>query len=486
MGLCIAVLGQSVRADDKIDYDRDVRPILSSRCFQCHGPDDQARKAGLRLDRFESAIKELKSGDNAIVPGKPPQSELLERVTSTDDDELMPPPKNGTKLTAQQVEVFRRWIAQGAKYTIHWSYIKPERPTIPAVHDTAWPHNDLDRLVLANLEQQGLHPSAPADRYALIRRVSIDLTGLPPSIQEADAFAKDTRPDAYEKLVDRLLASPAYGERWAQVWLDLARYADSQGYANDPDRTIWRWRDWLIKALNDNKPYDQFVIEMLAGDMLPNATQEQTIATGFHRNTLVNTEGGVQPEEFRSAAIIDRVNTTMQTFMASTFNCCQCHNHKYDPFTQKEFFQLYAIFNNTEDGMRSDDAPTLQVPRYGVEAQAAALKPEFEANKAQMDKLTKSVDADRTEWEKTVDPKKLPPDIAQIFAIEPKMRKKAQKDKLTEYFRSQSPEWKAAEEQFKALQAKYTAMTTTTPVMKEIAPRESHIQLRAGELPVAW
>jgi hypothetical protein len=482
MALCAIMMASLARADDKIDFDRDVRSILSSRCFQCHGPDDQARKAGLRLDKHDSAIKELKSGDIAIVPGKPQQSELLARIVSTDEEDMMPPPKSGARLTAQQTKILRRWIEQGAAYTLHWSYINPARSAPPAVQEKLWPQNDMDRFVLAHLEQQGLHPSPQTDRYTLIRRVSLDLTGLPPTIAQADAFAKDTSPDAYEKLVDRLLASPAYGERWAQVWLDLARYADSQGYANDPERTIWRWRDWLIKAINDNKPYDQFTIEMLAGDMLPNATPEQIIATGFHRNTLVNTEGGTQPEEFRSAAIIDRVNTTMSVWMGSTFACCQCHNHKYDPFTQKEYFQLYAIFNSTEDANRGDDTPTLQVPRYGMEKQAAEMKPEFDANQAEMAKLTKSVDADRDQWEKMVDPKTLPPEIATIFAMEPKTRKKAQKDKLTEYFRSQSPQWKAAEARFKDLQAQYTALTTTTPVMREIAPRETHIQLRGNYL----
>jgi Protein of unknown function (DUF1549)/Planctomycete cytochrome C len=319
-----------------VDFSREVRPILSKYCFQCHGPDDQARKARLRLDDRESALKKLRSGGQAIVPGRAMESEMFARVTTTDETIAMPPAKLGRKPTAAEVDVLRRWIDQGAGYTKHWALVPPVRHPVPQVSDRAWVINPIDSFILARLEHEGLRPAATADRYALIRRASIDLTGLPPTLEEADQVANDDRPGAYERAVDALLAKPAYGERWASMWLDLARYGDSAGYLHDPPRTIWRWRDWVVRALNDNMPYDRLTIEMLAGDLLPNATTEQIIATGFHRNTTTNTEGGINAEEFHHAAIVDRVNTTMQVWLGSTFACAQCHNHKYDPFSQKE------------------------------------------------------------------------------------------------------------------------------------------------------
>ncbi|HEY7116267.1 MAG TPA: DUF1549 domain-containing protein, partial [Tepidisphaeraceae bacterium] len=289
-------------AEQPVDFNRDVRPIFASKCLQCHGQDERARKAKLRLDVRDVATKPAKSGKAAIVPSHPEQSELVRRISTDDDDDVMPPPKNSDRLSAQQIKTLRTWIANGAPYALHWAYVKPVRPDPPAVKDASWPANEIDRFVLARLEKEGLHPGPAADRYTLIRRLSLDLTGLPPTIAEVDAFVNDASPDAYEKLVDRLLTKPAYGERWARVWLDLARYADSLGYANDPDRTIWRWRDWLIQALNRNEPFDRFTIDIIGGDLEKNASQAQLIATGFNRNTLTNTEGGTQPEEFRSAA----------------------------------------------------------------------------------------------------------------------------------------------------------------------------------------
>ena len=474
-------VGFAVSAADRVDFNREVRPILSTKCFQCHGPDEKARKAKLRLDLRDAAVKPLKGGDVAIVPGKPADSELTRRIIAQDDDDVMPPPKSGPRLTPAQIGTLRRWIAEGAEYAQHWAYVKPTRPTPPAVKDATWPINDIDRFVLARLEQEGLHPTPPADRYALIRRLSLDLTGLPPTIEEADRFAADTRPDACERLVDDLLSRPAYGERWAQVWLDLARYADSQGFANDPDRTIWRWRDWLIQALNENKPFDQFTIEMLAGDLLPNATEEQLIATGFNRNTLTNTEGGTQPEEFRCAAVVDRVNTTMQAWMGTTIACAQCHDHKYDPFSQKEYFQLYAIFNNTEDRNTGDDAPTIEIAQIGHEKEAATIKPRVEQLKRELDEQGKKVDAGRAQWEKTVKPESLPKAVAAIYAKPAKDRTNPQQEKLTAYFRSQaSPEWKKLDAEYRKLDAQYKAFAVTSPVMREGPPRETHIQIRGN------
>ena len=346
-------------AGRKIEYGRDVLPILSGACFTCHGPDLATMKGGLRLDSAEASRKELKSGSRAIVPGKVAESELIARIFAEDPDDLMPPKKSNLHLTLQQKDILKRWVEQGADYEKHWAYDTMKRPAVPQPAQTGWTRNAIDQFIFAKLESQGIKPSAEADRHAIVRRLSLDLTGLPPSIELADRFAKDARPDAYERLVDELLASPAYGEHFASTWLDLARYADSNGYAEDQARKIWRYRDWVINAINQNKPFDQFTIEQLAGDLLPNATNEQILATAFHRNTLTNTEGGTNDEEFRTAAIVDRVNTTMQVWMGVTAACAQCHDHKYDPITQEEYFKLYAILNQTQDADRGDNSPLL-------------------------------------------------------------------------------------------------------------------------------
>ncbi len=339
---------------DKIDFNRDVRPILSNTCFACHGPDEKQRKGGLRLDIREGAIK------SAVVPGEPDTSELVKRVGSGDPDEMMPPRKSGKKLTAREIDILKRWVKQGAGYAAHWAYVKPVRPAVPDIKSAQFElRNPIDNFIAARLIQEGLSQSPPADKMTLIRRVSLDLIGLPPTIAEVDVFLNDESPDAYEKLVDRLLAKPAFGEHWARMWLDLARYADSAGYADDPHRTIWKYRDWVIDALNKDMPFDRFTIEQLAGDLLPNPTTDQLVATAFHRNTMTNNEGGTSDEEFRNVAVVDRVNTTLTVWMGTSIACCQCHNHKYDRLTQKEFFQLFAFFNNTADADRSDESPTL-------------------------------------------------------------------------------------------------------------------------------
>ncbi|MFL5338615.1 MAG: PSD1 and planctomycete cytochrome C domain-containing protein [Gemmataceae bacterium] len=462
-----------------VDFNRDVRPILATNCFKCHGPDDAVRKAGLRFDRRDAAVKELKSGDRAIVPGDPAKSELIARVTMTDDG-MMPPASVGKRLTAAEVATLCRWIEQGAKYSLHWSYAKPLRHPLPAVSDPAWPRTPVDRFILARLDKEGLKPAAAADRYTLVRRVSIDLTGLPPTPEEAERFVRDTSPDAYGKLVDRLLSSPVYGERWAQVWLDLARYADSQGYANDPDRTIWRWRDWLIAALNDNRSFDRFTVEMLAGDLLPNPTPDQLVATGFHRNTLTNTEGGTNPEEFRSAAVVDRVNTTMQVWMGTTIGCCQCHNHKYDPITQKEYYQLYAILNNTEDANSGNDSPTLPVPRLGYESEFRTLEAQRVAVKQKYDELTRKIDAEVGPPAAEVLallPRPFVPLVQKSLKPDPKVR-----EKTLAHFRNQSPEWKALDARLRDLTAKVTQISTTTPILRESKPRPTHVHIRGNFL----
>lgn len=349
-------------AAEPIDFNRDIRPILSNACYKCHGPDAKERKGGsdgLRLDTPEGAYAD-QGGTRAIVPGKPADSELLRRITTEDLDERMPPAGMGRAVTARELELLTWWIEQGAPYAKHWSYLKPVRPPLPTVKNSSWPKNDIDRILLARLEREGLQPSAEADRYAIIRRVSLDLTGLPPTLPEVDEFVNDPRSDAYEQLVDRLLQKKAFGEQWARMWLDLARYADSAGYADDPSRTIWGYRDYVIRSFNSNKPFDQFTIEQLAGDLLPQPTEEQLAATAFHRNTLTNSEGGTNDEEFRNVAIIDRVNTTWMVWMGTSMACSQCHDHKYDPLPQADYFRFFAVLNNTEDADRRDEAPLLE------------------------------------------------------------------------------------------------------------------------------
>ena len=362
-----------------VDFNREVRPILSNRCYACHGPDASKRKGSarpLRLDTEEGAFADL-GGYSAIVRGRPDESEMIQRVVSDDPTEVMPPPKHGQKLPPAEIERLIGWVKQGAPYAKHWSYARPTRPDLPDVKEMAWPRNAVDRFILARIEKEGLKPSPEADRDVLIRRLSLDLTGLPPTPEEVEAFDKDTAPDAYEKLVDRLLAKPTYGEHWARAWLDLARYADSAGYADDPARTIWAYRDYVIRSFNANKPFDRMTLEQIAGDLLPDATDETRIATAFHRNTMTNSEGGTNDEEFRSAAVVDRVNTTMAVWMGTTIACAQCHDHKYDPLSQADFFRLYAFFNNTRDADRNDEGPTLPVESTEQKRRKAELEGEI-------------------------------------------------------------------------------------------------------------
>jgi len=357
-------------AAEKIDFNRDIRPILSNNCFTCHGPDESNREE-LRLDTEEGAFEA-----DIIVRGQPDQSELIRRLETDDEDERMPPADTGKSLTAKEVALMKQWIRQGAPFSKHWSYEIPQRSEVPQVAAGRIARNAIDNFILDRLEREKIEPSPEADRTALIRRLALDLTGLPPTIEEVEQFLADKEPQAYERLVDRLLESDAYGEHWARLWLDMARYADSAGYADDPARTIWAFRDYAIKSFNDNKPFDQFTIEQIAGDLLENPTDEQLTATAFHRNTLTNNEGGTSDEEFRNVAIVDRVNTTMAVWMATTITCAQCHNHKYDPISQKEFFQLFAILNNTQDADRRNESPLLQLHSPDQLAKIDALKAE--------------------------------------------------------------------------------------------------------------
>lgn len=349
----------------RIDYSRDILPILSQNCFLCHGPDD--KKAGLRLDQRELALKPTRSGAVPIQPGKSADSELVRRILAEDDRERMPPPKSKKVLTAAEKDLLKKWIDQGAEYRGHWAFIPPVRPPLPAVKDKAWVKNAIDAFILERLERAGLKPSPRADRTTLIRRLSFDLRGLPPSLQEVDEFLADNSPDAYEKLVDRLLASPHFGEKMAQAWLDLARFGDTSGYNQDSTRQMWLWRDWVIEAFNSNMPYDRFTIEQLAGDLLPKASVSQKIASGFHRNTRFNEENGADPEEFVIRYNVDRTNTLGQVWIGLTLACAECHNHKYDPISQKEYYQLFAYFTGIKEPSESGNhnkplPPLLKVP----------------------------------------------------------------------------------------------------------------------------
>jgi hypothetical protein len=337
-------IGETNAAPPAIDYNRDIRPVLSENCFYCHGQDGNKRQAELRLDVRDAAIEA-----GAIVPNGPNSSELIERIFSDDPHKLMPPPKSNRRLSAEQKKLLERWITEGAAYAPHWAYITPSRPAEPTVRRTDWVRNPIDRFVLARLEAEQLSPSPEADRATLIKRLSIDLVGLPPNPDEVDAFVADRDPEAYDKLVDRLLASGHYGERMALGWLDAARYADSNGFQQDGDTWQWIWRDWVVKALNDDLPFDLFTIWQLAGDLLPEATIDQKIASGFNRNHLLNGEGGAIAEEQRFVNLFDRVDTTATTWLGLTMACAQCHDHKFDPITQRDYYGLLDAFNRVPE-----------------------------------------------------------------------------------------------------------------------------------------
>ena len=343
-------------AQDKVDFNRDIKPLLSNTCYQCHGPDTKARQAGLRFDQKDAALAELESGGHAIVPGDRKQSKLFERITESDASLRMPPADSGKELSAKEIELIGRWIDQGAEWRGHWAFIPPEHPEPPK---TQWPEkvrNPIDQFVFARLEKEDLKPADEASKTALIRRVTFDLSGLPPTLKEIDDFLADNSPDAYEKVVDRLLRSPRYGEHLARYWLDAARYGDTHGLHLDNERSLWPYRDWVMDAFNNNKPFDEFTVEQLAGDLLPGATLDQKIATGFNRCNVTTSEGGSIAEEYRVRYAIDRTETTATVLMGLTVGCAVCHEHKFDPISQQEFYSLYAYFNNTADNAMDGNA----------------------------------------------------------------------------------------------------------------------------------
>ena len=462
---------------EQIQFNRDVRPILSENCLACHGFDHAKREAGLRLDTREGALATLDSGHVAVQPGKPDTSELVRRILlKEDDDECMPPASSGKKLSDKQRQILQTWIEQGAEYEKHWSFIPPVKVELPlrTNEPNAEHANPIDWFVHAKLAQNGLTPSKEADPTTLIRRLSLDTTGLPPTIPEVDAFVANwaiNANDAYNDLADRLLRSPSYGERWGRWWLDQARYADSNGYSVDSPRQIWKYRDWVIDALNRDMPFDQFTIEQLAGDLLPGATEQQKIATGFHRNTQINQEGGIDVEQFRIDSVFDRVATTGTVFLGLTVGCAQCHDHKFDPILQKEYYQLFAFFNNQEE-------PTLTV--YPPELNAADLI----AEKKQLDKMIRDVlakmDSAIETWEAELTEeqrKELPKETQKILSGDKKKKRTAQQKEIlyAEGIGATDVDFKKTRDRIRQIDT-ILEQGVNTLVMKELAqPRKTTV-----------
>jgi hypothetical protein len=389
----------------KVDFNREVLPILSDNCFKCHGPDEATREADLRLDTEAGAFADLGGGYFPIVAGDPAKSEMIYHIYAEDEEDQMPPPDSELSLSASEKDLIRQWIAEGAEWKKHWSFEPVERPDLAAVTQDEWPRNGIDNFVLARLEKEGFKPSEEADRTTLIRRVTLDLTGLPPTPQEVDAFLSDTEPGAYERVVDRLLASPRYGEAMALPWLDAARYADTDGYQNDGPRDMWRWRDWVIDAYNQNKPFDEFTIEQLAGDLLTHPTLDQIIATGFNRNHRYNSESGLVFEEFLLENAVDRVDTTSTVWMGVTMGCARCHDHKYDPFSTKEYYQLISYFNSIPESGRArkygNSEPWVLSPTKEQSQELARKEADIEKLISLLSGQEASVANAQTEWERS-------------------------------------------------------------------------------------
>ena len=406
--ILVAIVSSPVRGVDdvrRIDFNRDIRPILSDNCFTCHGPDEQQRVGDLRLDRRDEAFAE-REGHRVIVPGDTAASMLLQRVASSDPEQRMPPADSGRKLTDSQIQLLAEWIKQGAEWSEHWAFVAPQRQDPPPTKLKNWSRNSIDDFVLARLEQEGLAPSEEASRSTLIRRVALDLTGLPPTPEEVNAFVSDKSNHAWETVIDRLLASPRYGENMAVRWLDAARYADTSGYQNDGPRSMWRWRDWVINAFNRNQPYDQFTIEQLAGDLLEAPTLDQRIATGFNRNHRGNAEGGIIPEEYQVEYVVDRVDTAFTVWLGLTMGCARCHDHKYDPLRHKEYYQVFAYFNNIPENGRAikegNSPPYLKAPLPAEQQHLLELDRELSTIESRLRKMQPELLERQRKWETEV------------------------------------------------------------------------------------
>ena len=465
----------SVASAAPVDYPGEIQPVFAEHCYRCHGASQE--KASLRMD---TAAFALKGGDHgpAFVPGKSAESLLIQALKGTHDD-ISQMPYRKPPLADAQIALIARWIDEGARAPAdeaaqsdqHWAFVAPVRPPLPDAQPADGSRNAIDRFIRARLEKESIQPSPEADRVTLIRRVSLDLTGLPPTPAEVDAFIHDRRPDAHERLVDRLLASPHYGERWGRLWLDVARYADSNGYSIDAPRNIWKYRDWVIDALNRDLPYDQFVIEQLAGDLLPNATREQRIATGFHRNTQINQEGGIDPEQFRIESVLDRVNTTGTAFLGLTVACAQCHDHKFDPISQREYFELFAFFNN-------QDEPNLEVGS----PEEFARRDEYRARTKEIERELKeyadSIGPGQNAWEKglTVEQRgKLDDAVQSALLLLPEQRNEEQRKVAFAAFRDHDEGYQKLRRKLDRFKEDQPRITTTMVLQERAEPRESYV-----------
>jgi len=469
---CVIASRAADPAVKPVDFSRDVKPVLATKCYACHGPDEGKRKGKLRLDMKEAALKKV------VKPGDAAGSPLVKRITTDDPTEVMPPTTAHTgALSPQQIDILRRWVAEGAKFDVHWAYVKPVRPAVPEVKNKAWVKNPIDAFIAAGHEKQGFQPAPEADRVTLIRRLSFDLTGLPPAPEDVDAFVKDQSPDAYEKLVDRLLASPHYGERMAAYWLDMVRYADTAGYHSDNHRDVWLYRDYVIDAFNADKPFDRFTVEQLAGDLLPNATIEQRIASGYNRLLQTTEEGGAQPKEYTAKYAADRVRNASVVWLASTMGCAECHSHKFDPFTNKDFYSFEAFFADVQEAAVGRQVQTT-FPSKEQETKAHKLDEQIAAAKADYERQTPELDAARTEWEKAARADKAAPKppaaVIAALAVEPDKYTPPQKLAVSAYFRTVAPQLKAARDKLAKLEKDKKELTESFPmtlVTTAAAPR---------------
>jgi hypothetical protein len=490
-GLALFVVAGAVRAEPPLparaDFNRDIRPILSENCYACHGPDKNKRKAHLRLDDRDGLFSSHGT-THMLVPGKPDESELFRRVTTADAEERMPDPKSGKKLTDRQVALLKKWIEQGAVWKGHWAYLKPERAPLPAVDEPGFVRTPVDRFILQRLRDENLAHAPEADRVTLLRRISFDLTGLPPTRAEVDAFVNDRDPDAYAKLVDRLLASPHFGERMAMYWLDLVRYADSIGYHSDNPMNVSPFRDYVIHAFNTDKPFDRFTVEQLAGDLMPNATMEQKVASAYNRLLQTTEEGGAQPKEYEAKYAADRVRNVSSVWLGSTMGCCQCHDHKFDPFTMRDFYSLAAFFADVQEASVGRREPGLSLP---TDEQAAALK-KLDEETSSLQKVlatqTPELDAGEARWEASLllaDVRKLPKNVIDSLLLDPAKRTPEQKQAVAAHYRTVAPELKATRDRLAELQRQKEALDKSVVhclVSVSGAPRVVHLLPRGNWL----
>ncbi|MEZ6140466.1 MAG: DUF1553 domain-containing protein [Zavarzinella sp.] len=481
-----AVCQVSAQPLKELDYNRDVQPILSENCFHCHGPDAKQRKGNLRLDTFGGATGK-DGGAVGIIPGKSNGSELVARIDSKDRFEMMPPPDSNRKMTPEQKAILKIWIDQGAKYAPHWAFVPPKRPLVPEVPPSSQINNPIDQFIVARLTKEKISQSPEADPAKLLRRLTLDLTGLPPTLEELDTYLAADPADRYEKAVDRLLGSPRFGERMMWDWLESARYADTNGYQGDPTRAMWYWRDWALNAFNANMPFDQFSIEQLAGDLMPQPTRDQLVATGFHRNHMINGEGGRIAEESRVEYVFDRVETTGTIWMGLTFNCCRCHDHKYDPLLQKEYYQLSAFFNSIaeEGGPRAGlMEPTLSLPTPEQETQQQLLQIKIKALKDAVAPMQAELLKHYSKWLSTIDSKQLPAPLAKLLEKSASTLTAAEQQQLQKHFLELDAEYKSLQQTITKLEQNLDQLNKSIPrtmIMRDrLTPRATHVLIKGA------